>query len=76
MDGFSDPIRSLCVLDDLTSRHDDESNEIHRHDINRFVLRNTLLITNGMNENVCLHDFSVDDIDQADYDLEMPEYIS
>jgi hypothetical protein len=35
---------------------------------------NTMLITDGMKQFVCVHDFSIDD--EADYDLEMPEYLS
>ena len=38
-------------------------------------LRNTILVTDGMDKYVCVHDFSVDDEESADYDLEMPEYI-
>ena len=38
-------------------------------------LRNTILVTDGMDKYVCVHDFSVDDEENADYDLEMPEYI-
>jgi hypothetical protein len=63
MDGFPDPIRSLCLLDRGNS---DETMD---------QLRNTILVTDGMDKYVCVHDFSVDDEESADYDLEMPEYI-
>lgn len=64
MDGFPDPIRSLCILD----------SDITGESANR--LRNTILVTDGMNKYVCVHDFSADDEETTDYDLEMPEYIS
>jgi hypothetical protein len=64
MDGFPGPIRSLCLLD---SDSTDESTD---------RLRNTILVTDGMDKYVCVHDFSADDEGTADYDLEMPEYIS
>jgi hypothetical protein len=63
MDGFPDPIRSLCLLDSGGS------------DASTDILRNTLLITDGMNKYVCVHDFSADDENDTDYDLEMPEYL-
>ena len=64
MDGFPDPVRSLCLLDSGTT--DNETTD---------RLRNTILVTDGMDKYVCVHDFSADDEDTADYDLEMPEYI-
>lgn len=59
MDSFSDPIHSLCLLD------------------GGFVdtATNTMLITDGMDKYVCVHDFSSND-DEADFDLEMPEYLN
>jgi hypothetical protein len=63
MDGFPDPIRSLCLLDSGSS------------DASTDILRNTLLITDGMNKYVCVHDFSADDENDTDYDLDMPEYL-
>ena len=36
---------------------------------------NTVLVTDGMDKHVCVHDFSVDhNDDEADFELEMPEY--
>ena len=36
---------------------------------------NTVLVTNGMDKYVCVHDFSNDhNDDEADFELEMPEY--
>ena len=64
MDGFPDPIRNLCLLD--SGSNDNETTD---------RLRNTILVTDGMDKYVCVHDFSADDEDTADYDLEMPEYI-
>ena len=60
MDGFPDPIRSLCLLDGV---------------VDTATASNTILITDGMDKYVCVHDFSTDDAD-ADYDLEMPEYLN
>lgn len=62
MEGFPDPIRSLCLLDSGTT------------DGTMDIVPNTILVTNGMNKYVCVHDFSADDEDEADYDLDMPEY--
>jgi hypothetical protein len=60
MDGFPDPIHSLCLLDGV---------------VETTTASNTVLITDGMNKYVCVHDFSTDD-KEADYDLEMPEYLN
>lgn len=64
MDGFPDPIRSLCLFDgggvnELSSTAEP---------------RNNLLITDGMNKYVCVNDFSTS-VDDEDFDLEMPEYL-
>lgn len=64
MEGFPDPIRSLCLLDSGNA------------DGSMAVVRNTILITDGMNKYVCVHDFSADDEDETDYDLDMPEYLN
>jgi hypothetical protein len=64
MDGFPDPIRNLCLLD--SGGIDDATDQ----------LRNTILVTDGMDKYVCVHDFSADDEEDADYELEMPEYRS
>jgi hypothetical protein len=64
MEGFPDSIRSLCLLD--SGKADGSMN----------VVRNTILITDGMNKYVCVHDFSSDNEDENDFDLDMPEYLN
>jgi hypothetical protein len=60
MDGFGEPIHSLCLLDCGGGLE---------------TATKTMLITDGMNKYVCVHDFSTDD-EEADFDLEMPEYLN
>jgi len=67
MDGFTQDIHSLCLLDSVVrSSSSDEAT----------TAANTLLVTDGMDKYVCLHDFSTnpDEDDDADYELDMPEY--
>lgn len=68
MDGFTQDIHSLCLLDTVVRSSSDE--------VTMTTAANTLLVTDGMDKYVCLHDFSTnpDEDDDADYELEMPEY--
>jgi hypothetical protein len=64
MDGFPDPIYSLCLFDSLVETDEGSVTDS----------ANTLLVTDGMNKYVCLHDFSTND-EEADFELDMPEYL-
>ena len=65
IDSFTEPIRNLCLLDNTGN-----------FDVGVDALQNTILVTDGMDNYVCIHDFSSDDEDSTDYDLEMPEYLN
>jgi hypothetical protein len=64
MDGFPDPINSLCLFDSVVETDAGSVTDS----------ANTLLVTDGMSKYVCLHDFSTND-EEADYELDMPEYL-
>jgi len=69
MDGFSADLHSLCLLDSVVTTTRSSS-------IREGTASNTVLVTDGMDKYVCVHDFThnPDEDDDADYELEMPEY--
>ena len=65
MDGFSQAIRNLCLMDSVVGGNGELTT----------TASNTVLITDGMDKYVFVHDFSISpDDDDADFELDMPEY--
>jgi hypothetical protein len=74
MDGFTAAIRSLCLLDSVVRRS--SQSELMMGELT--TASNTMLLCDGMEKYVCVHDFSTnpDDDNDADFELDMPEYLN
>jgi len=74
MDGFTEAIRSLCLLDSVVRLGRSSQAELTGE---LTTASNTLLLCDGMEKYVCVHDFSTnpDDDNDADFELDMPEYL-
>lgn len=79
MDGFTEAVQSLCLLDSVVRSPTSSAAAESLSKVGELTTAsNTILLCDGMDKYVCVHDFSTnpDHDNDADFDLDMPEYLN